>query len=1236
MSDMKQSALLQYLNQQAHQKVDSGEAPCMSAALLVLCCYEACRESAASIAAKAGAEAEAELAQLKQFFASRKFENNRFRTLAQQVKGEKGSVLASILLGSTFTAASRKAEKEGGTVTAAHVLAEIFQNPPSALRQALETAPGESGPEPAAPAGDGGQKPAEGTGSSSLPSWATGSGSSLLSSLLGGKKPASGETAPPAGTGEAGGAGEGEPAPQTTPETTGESAPAGGGASAAAGESQTGESQTPGQGQSSGTESQLDWLMRLTGKKAGSAQPQEPPKEMDLAELTAYVKKMQEFLSGEVFGQDHAISVFTSGYFQAKMQDYTDKDHKKPSASFLFAGPAGVGKTYLAEKAAEYLKLPYKRFDMSEFSDHQQGVTLFAGSASVYGGAEPGVVTSFVDENPYCVLLFDEIEKAHLKTIHLFLQLLDAGRVKDAKMNKEVDFSKAIIIMTTNAGHAVYEGSRSRNLSGLSRKTILKGLREDRDPVTGQNLFPEAICSRFAAGNVVMFNHMEAHYLKRIVRNRAERNAARMTDKYKLEITVDDDVYSTILFAEGGSADGRTVTGRTDSFINTELYELFRLMGSHTRGLDISKLKKIHFSTCVPDEEEISSLYSNHTVPQVLVFGREELRGQYEHKGENAVILFASDIEEAMDILKKEDIEAVYVKVPADRRGEYLNIEDENLPELLMYRVLRDEMASTPVYLLQNTDDELSMEERVSFLRTGARGVCTSLPGEMEGMVQAVSDFLYQQKSMDSLARLNRVVKYGTAQTVSEDGTEASIQLINLELVTAADAQDAKKLVSSVTMPDVKFDDVIGAASAKEELKFFAEYLKHPKNYARKGLHTPKGVLLYGPPGTGKTMLAKALAAEAGLTFITAEGNQFLKKYVGEGPEEVHNIFQTARKYAPTILFIDEIDAIGRVRSGAGMEHTSDVLDALLAEMDGFQNTAGEMVFVLAATNYETEGNGPDSLDPALVRRFDRRIMVDLPKEEERLQFLQRKTKGELFGVSEETLKNLAGRSTGMSLAILNSVLELAMRDAVRGGKETVTDAILDNAFETTVSGDEKKWAPEELLRTARHEAGHAFICYASGETPSYMTIVARGNYGGYMQHANKENKGSYSKKELRDRIRVAFGGRAAELVYYGQEDGLTTGASGDLQTATAVARRIICTYGMDEQSGLSVIAPPAPGESEDPAVRRRINEILKEELDEAVRLISENRPRIDRLVDALMKENHLDGSRIQALLDQA
>lgn len=965
------------------------------------------------------------------------------------------------------------------------------------------------------------------------------------------------------------------------------------------------------------------------------AQEEKPSVKEEISKLVDKVKTLQSELLDTVYGQDNAVNVFTTGYFQAELLSMTDIDRKKPRATYLFAGPPGVGKTFLAEVAAEKLSLPFMRFDMSEYADKEANLE-FCGSDKVYKNAKSGNVTGFVSEHPKCILLFDEVEKAHLCVIHLFLQMLDAGRLRDNYTDEEVSFKDAIIIFTTNAGKQLYESESDGDFSSLSRKVVLKALRNDINPLSGSSYFPAALCSRFASGNVIMFNHIMAHDLRHIAKKEILRSASNFSKNAGVSVDIDEKVYTALLFSEGGNADARMIKSRAESFFNGEIYELLRLVASDKVQTSISDLTKIEFVTEIDESSEAYNLFFGEEKLTALVFGSDKTVRNCKKVCKDVEIISAKTVDEAKNIISHKDICVILIDLSYGKRGsvKYLNIEDQESVSADMFDYLTKLGQSLPVYVLETSAYSLTEEEKMSLFKEGARDV-VRLDDKIGNALKQICVNVYQQQNMNLLAKTNKVVSFTTAQTVSKNGKKATIKLIDFDMAAAVDAEDSCGFVTKNNKPDVDFDDIIGAQDAKSELKYFAEYLRSPKKFATAGVKMPKGALLYGPPGTGKTMLAKALAAQSGVTFIYTEGNKFLKKYVGEGTEKVHDLFRSARKYAPTIVFIDEIDAIAKERHGdervAAGEET---LTALLAEMDGFNVDSTKPVFVLAATNFDVAPGSPRSLDQALVRRFDRRIYVDLPTDEERKQFMLRKcAKNAMFDIGEQDIDNLAVRTAGMSLSDLDSIFEFALRQALRAELNKVKADILDEAFETYVNGEKKNWSEAEVERVARHEAGHAFLCWQSGETPSYLTIVARSDHGGYMQHDSTEKKTIYTKDELLSRIRVALGGRAAEIVCYGECGGVSTGASGDLVSATAIAERIVCSYGMVDECGLAV-SDPRTLRSGDVAkeVRKAVNKLLSEQMSQAIEKIRANKDMLDVLSNELMQKSHLSANEISEL----
>lgn len=961
-----------------------------------------------------------------------------------------------------------------------------------------------------------------------------------------------------------------------------------------------------------------------------------------LTEIVDTTHKIKSFLLDNIYGQEHAVNTFVKGYYQCQSTKHSNQDNKAPRAVFLFAGPPGVGKTFFAEKTAEILGLPYKRFDMSGFNDKEMSLVTFCGINKTYKSATPGIVTEFVEKNPKCVLLFDEIEKAHINVIQLFLQILDGGRLRDLYIEEDVLFTDAIIIFTTNAGKNLYEDSSIVNLSLLPKKKIIKALSKDINPMTGCPLFPPAICSRLASGNVVMFNRLEADNLYTIAERELKKNVESFESTQEIKINIDDRISSAILFNEGGNADARAVKGRANSFFHQELFELFSLLSENEISID--QLEQINFKLPLDGvSEDITAMFENSSMSSVLIFAGDEVVSRCSEMLTGKVeCYFTDNVETAKEILFGNDIDIVLCDVNygvKDTGIKVLNAEDIRSVgyDFLTYVL---EKYTLPVYVLQTKGTLFTPEELSSFTTLGVRDFI-SLRALEDVFVESVlrkCRTAYQQGNIMKLARENKALSFKTAQTISDDGKIAEIRLFDFRLSLITDTDDSKQILSDVSRPNVHFDEVIGAEDAKRELKYFVEYMKNPVKFMRKGVRSPRGILFYGPPGTGKTLLAKAMAGESGVTFLSADGNEFLKKYIGEGAAAIHSLFNSARKYAPSIIFIDEIDAIAKNRMQISEEknYSGDVLTALLTELDGFKTDSSKPVFLLAATNYGVDSSNGKSLDAALLRRFDRTIYIDLPNKEERRRYLEMKLDtNTTVQLSKEKINNIAVRSTGMSLADLESVFEMALRNAIRSESGIVSDADFDEAFEVFNNGEKKNVNESTIERVARHEAGHALICWLNGEKPSYLTIVSRGEHGGYMQHANNEDKGIYTKSELLNKIRTSLGGRASEIVYYGKDEGLSTGASVDLYSATKLAEQMICCYGMDESVGMSYIDAEDHGGSMGKTVRGKVNSILKDELKGAVELIERNKKAIDTIVDVLMEKNHLQENEIDEIFKQ-
>ena len=444
----------------------------------------------------------------------------------------------------------------------------------------------------------------------------------------------------------------------------------------------------------------------------------------------------------------------------------------------------------------------------------------------------------------------------------------------------------------------------------------------------------------------------------------------------------------------------------------------------------------------------------------------------------------------------------------------------------------------------------------------------------------------------------------------------------------------------------VTFEDVGGAGEAVIDLKEVTEFLRNPIHFQRLGGKMPKGVLLVGPPGTGKTLLARATAGEAGVQFFNLSGAEFVEMFVGVGASRVRDLFEQAKKGAPSIIFIDEIDAIGGRRAGAGAmgvhEEREQTLNQLLAEMDGFESTKG--VIVMAATNR------PEILDPALLRpgRFDRQVMVELPDRQGRLEILTIHARLVAMG-KDINLEAVAQMTPGFSGADLANLVNEAALLASRNGKEAVGMADFDGAFERVVAGSEHRTrsiTPKEKKVIAIHEAGHALIASLTPDADRVhkVTIVPRGRALGYTMQLPTHDRYVLVESELKTRLTILVGGRAAETLVFEEA---STGAADDLAQATSLARRMVTEFGMStvlgpvrlasdmqanflsQQFGLDARVSQETATLVDTETRR----ILEEAVDEARSILISHRSALDRLADLLCEYETVDGAQIDAIL---
>ncbi len=442
----------------------------------------------------------------------------------------------------------------------------------------------------------------------------------------------------------------------------------------------------------------------------------------------------------------------------------------------------------------------------------------------------------------------------------------------------------------------------------------------------------------------------------------------------------------------------------------------------------------------------------------------------------------------------------------------------------------------------------------------------------------------------------------------------------------------------------ITFADVAGAEEAKEELKEIVEFLKHPKKFLDLGARIPKGVLLLGSPGTGKTLIAKAVAGEASVPFFSISGSEFVEMFVGVGASRVRDLFKQAKKNAPAIVFIDEIDAVGRHRGaglGGGHDEREQTLNQILVEMDGFETDTN--VIVIAATNR------PDVLDPALLRpgRFDRRVVMDLPDIREREAILKIHTKNMPVAKTVD-FRKIAARTAGFSGADISNLVNEAAILAARRGKKIVEDEELRVSIEKVILGPERKSRvlnTKEKEITAYHEAGHALIASAlpNADQVQKVSIISRGQAAGYTLNVPQEDKRLYSRAYFLDELAVLLGGFVSEKNIFGD---VTTGASNDLERATDIARKLVTRYGMSNLGprtfgrkeeliflGKEISEEKNYSEATANDIDKEVSKFISDAYDTAQKIILEKRPLLEKIAQTLLEKETIEHEEFNEII---
>ena len=911
-------------------------------------------------------------------------------------------------------------------------------------------------------------------------------------------------------------------------------------------------------------------------------------------------------LNEAVVGQRHVIDTVINGYI--KSQTFVSENRTKPAQTYLLCGPASSGKTMICEEYAKLCETPAISFNAPDYLNARQ----------------VGRLLSFVNKNPRGIIIFNEFEGFTGDFGPLVFNIYYTG------LYNGVDFTKTTIFFTTTGGEKIFRDSGLTNFSSFSSEEIIRALKEDVTE-TGDIKYNPYLLDLLSKENVAILNVLDYFSIQKIIANHLEKYAANFTNKTGIHVQADFiELARFVLYCNPEETNLNVLKKCAENILDEQVSYLAKNTEPQSGHALLSVVKNIQIA--LPKkikDEQVKRLFAVEPLDVLVVADKEVSEFVKTLNINNVNFVFARGKNEVLNKIK-DGIDVVILDPLYGIRGRtsVLDLEDVNSTGNEIFENLMNYYHQIPLYLINAKEYQIPESCFQTLLLKGAKDVIYLDREQPDAFVKVLYkaivnwdlcvDIKYLQKEKLRLeTNPTQQLVENKAGTVDAKVTLDSLALVRV-LTGNLDEDYALRNING-------FNDVVGNKIAKEVLMKYGRYLSNPQKFVHDGFAVPKGIILDSyRHNYGKSSLVKALSKEIGCNIVTLSCKKALSS--SSSTEQLVNkfkdAFKKARRNAPAILHIVDINiAITPVSN-----FTNDsLISALKNELEYSVSDIAHPILVIGECF-------PENDTPASLKGLGmRKIMLESPTIPDRIEYIKRYfKKHNIESISETVVRNFAARCSGYDYLQLNNILDFAIHYAQ--GKE-LTDKLLTDSLDLYAMGDVsiREFAPGEKLNTAYHEMGHYLLYRLFGKKPPFVTIVARGYYLGYTRLEEKDDIKSTTKQEYLDEICDAFGGRAAEVIFSGEEKGVNSGISGDIRQATYMAQVMITKLAMGDVS--MAFVPDMDVSSENPVIFNEVNRILKEQYERAIRLLTLNRKSLDKLSQLLFEKGSVIDAECEALV---